>query len=100
MSKAKVTVTMTKSTIATTPAQRETLKGLGLSKRGKTRVLEDTASVRGMIRKVIHLVDVQKGDQAPKKEKKSFFTVKEAKQAAPKKAAKKTSTKKATKKSA
>ena len=39
--------------------QRATLKGLGLSRIGKTVRLEDTPSVRGMVKKVIHLVEVK-----------------------------------------
>ena len=38
--------------------QRATLVGLGLNKMHKTRVLEDTPSVRGMIRKIPHLVEI------------------------------------------
>ena len=38
--------------------QRDTLIGLGLNKMGRTRVLEDTPSVRGMIRKVHHMVEI------------------------------------------
>jgi large subunit ribosomal protein L30 len=38
--------------------QRSTLIGLGLNKMHKVRELEDTPSVRGMIRKVKHLVKV------------------------------------------
>ena len=38
--------------------QQATLKGLGLNKRHRSRVLEDTPSVRGMINKVRHLVRV------------------------------------------
>jgi large subunit ribosomal protein L30 len=38
--------------------QRATLIGLGLNKMHKTRELEDTPSVRGMIRKVPHLVEI------------------------------------------
>jgi large subunit ribosomal protein L30 len=34
------------------------LVGLGLNKIGRTKVLEDTPSVRGMINKVAHLVRV------------------------------------------
>ena len=39
--------------------QRATLIGLGLNKMHRTRVLEDTAAVRGMINKVSHLVRVE-----------------------------------------
>jgi large subunit ribosomal protein L30 len=38
--------------------QEATLRGLGLGRIGRTRVLEDTPAVRGMIRKVAHLVEV------------------------------------------
>jgi len=38
--------------------QRDTLIGLGLNKMHKTRELEDTPSVRGMIDKIPHLVQV------------------------------------------
>ena len=39
--------------------QEQTLKGLGLNKRHRTRTLEDTPAVRGMITKVRHLVKVE-----------------------------------------
>ncbi len=38
--------------------QEQTLIGLGLNKVGRVRELEDTPSVRGMIRKVAHMVEV------------------------------------------
>ena len=38
--------------------QRQTLIGLGLNKMNKTRELEDTPSVRGMVNKVPHLVKI------------------------------------------
>ncbi len=38
--------------------QRATLVGLGLGKIGRVRELEDTPSVRGMIKKIPHLVKV------------------------------------------
>ena len=38
--------------------QRETLKGLGLNKMHRTRELEDTPSVRGMVEKIPHLVEI------------------------------------------
>ena len=38
--------------------QRETLIGLGLNKMNKTRELEDTPSVRGMVNKIPHLVTI------------------------------------------
>ncbi len=38
--------------------QRETLKGLGLNKMSRTRELEDTPAVRGMVAKIPHLVQI------------------------------------------
>ncbi|MEO0944471.1 MAG: 50S ribosomal protein L30 [Pseudomonadota bacterium] len=38
--------------------QRATLIGLGLNKMHKTRELEDTPSVRGMVNKIPHLVEI------------------------------------------
>ena len=38
--------------------QRETLKGLGLNKMHRTRELEDTPSVRGMVNAIPHLVTI------------------------------------------
>ena len=56
--KKTVTVTQTGSAIGRTDDQHATLKGLGLNKRHRSRVLEDTPSVRGMINKVRHLVRI------------------------------------------
>ncbi len=41
--------------------QRQTLKGLGLTRMNKTVKLKDTPAIRGMIRKVSHLVEVVEG---------------------------------------
>jgi large subunit ribosomal protein L30 len=43
------------------PEQQATLKGLGLNKLHRRRVLEDTPAVRGMIAKVAHLVRIVEG---------------------------------------
>jgi large subunit ribosomal protein L30 len=56
--KKTVTVVQTGSPIGRRADQEATLKGLGLNKRHRQRTLEDTPSVRGMIRKVQHLVRV------------------------------------------
>ena len=56
--KKTVTVVQTGSPIGRRSDQEATLKGLGLNKRHRVRVLEDTPAVRGMIRKVQHLVRV------------------------------------------
>ena len=59
---ARVKVTQIGSPIARRHDQRETLIGLGLNKMHRSRVLEDTPSVRGMIGKVHHLVRVENAD--------------------------------------
>ena len=56
-----VTVTQTGSPIRRPAEQRATLVGLGLNKMHRTRTLEDTPAVRGMIAKVSHLVTVVEG---------------------------------------
>jgi large subunit ribosomal protein L30 len=57
---AQVTVRQTGSPIRRTKDQRATLAGLGLNRVGRVATLEDTPSVRGMIAKVQHLVEVVK----------------------------------------
>jgi large subunit ribosomal protein L30 len=56
---ATLRVTQTGSPIGRPKDQRATLKGLGLDKMHRTRDLEDSEAVRGMIRKVAHLVRVE-----------------------------------------
>ena len=58
-SKKTVKVTQIKSSIGHGKEQIATLKGLGLNKIGRTSELEDTPSVRGMIKKVAHLIKVE-----------------------------------------
>ena len=55
----KVRVTQFGSPIGREDYQLATLKGLGLNRRHRSRVLEDTPSVRGMIERVKHLVRVE-----------------------------------------
>jgi len=57
--KKTVKVTQVRSPIGRPKDQRQTLIGLGLNKMHKTRELEDTPAVRGMIDKVHHLVRVE-----------------------------------------
>jgi len=54
-----VTVQQIGSPLRREPSQRQTLIGLGLNKMHRTRELEDTPEVRGMIRKVQHMVSVE-----------------------------------------
>jgi large subunit ribosomal protein L30 len=57
--KKTIKVTQVGSPINRRAYQRETLIGLGLNKINRSRVLEDTPSVRGMIARVHHLVRVE-----------------------------------------
>lgn len=57
--KKRVKVTQTGSPIGRQAYQRATLKGLGLDRLHRSRVLEDTPAVRGMIDSVKHLVRVE-----------------------------------------
>ena len=57
--KKTVKVTQVKSSIGQVKVQIATLKGLKLNKVGRTSELEDTPAVRGMIKKVAHLVKVE-----------------------------------------
>lgn len=56
--KKMIKVRQTGSPIRRPQDQRATLVGLGLNKIGRERLLEDTPAVRGMIRKVAHMVEV------------------------------------------
>jgi large subunit ribosomal protein L30 len=56
--KKTVTVRQIRSANRKPAIQTATLKGLGLGKIRRTRTLEDTPSVRGMIRAVDHLVEI------------------------------------------
>ena len=56
--KKTVTVRQVKSQARRPASQEATLRGLGLGKIGREKTLEDTPSVRGMIRSISHLVKV------------------------------------------
>ena len=58
MAKGTIKVVQTKSAIGREGSQRKTLIGLGLNKIGRTRELEDTPSIRGMVAKIPHLVEI------------------------------------------
>jgi large subunit ribosomal protein L30 len=52
-------ITLRRSRIGTTPRQREVLRGLGLRRINSTILREDTPSIRGMVNKVVHLIEVE-----------------------------------------
>ena len=59
---AKLRITWTKSAIGYAQDQKETIRVLGLKRLGHTVEQNDSASVRGMIHKVRHLVQVEELD--------------------------------------
>jgi large subunit ribosomal protein L30 len=59
MSDKMIKVTLRRSGIGTSPRQRLTLRGLGLTRVGRSVIVKDSAPVRGMIAKVAHLVDAE-----------------------------------------
>ncbi len=61
--KRAVKVTQIGSPIGRKSDQRATLVGLGLNKLHRTRVLEDTPSVQGMIKKVAHLLKIEPAEK-------------------------------------
>ena len=56
--KKTLTVRQIRSQARRPAVQEATLRGLGLGKIGRQKTLEDTPAIRGMIRKVAHLVEV------------------------------------------
>lgn len=60
----KLKVTLKRSIIGQTERQRATVKGLGLRRLHHTRVLDNTPAIRGMVKRVLHLVDVAEIDVA------------------------------------
>ena len=55
---AKIIVKQVRSTIGRPEAQVKIVKALGLGRIGKIKEVEDSASVRGMVAKVSHLVEI------------------------------------------
>lgn len=55
----QLTITLKKSRIGSTKKVCATLIGLGLTKTNKTIIRQDTPEIRGMIKKVAHLVEVK-----------------------------------------
>ena len=55
---AKIIVKQVRSTIGRPESQVTIVKALGLGRIGKTKEVEDSASVRGMVAKVSHLVEI------------------------------------------
>jgi len=52
-------VTLRRSMIGSTQRQRQTVRGLGLTRVGQTVIVHDNAPTQGRIRSVLHLVEVK-----------------------------------------
>jgi large subunit ribosomal protein L30 len=59
---AKIKITQTGSPIGRKPGQKDTLKALGLNKMGRSNVVEDTPSIRGMVDKVAHMLKIEQAN--------------------------------------
>ena len=55
----QIKVTLVRSPIGFQPRHRECVRGLGLKRKHRTVVLEDTPSIRGMVNKVDYMVRVE-----------------------------------------
>ncbi|MBI3248554.1 MAG: 50S ribosomal protein L30 [Deltaproteobacteria bacterium] len=51
-------ITQTRSEIGCTQRQRQTLRGIGLTRLGRSILRNDSLSLQGMLRKVSHLIEV------------------------------------------
>lgn len=63
----KIRVTLRRSTIGEKPKTRQTVKGLGLNRLHSSNELPDNESIRGMIHKVRHLVEVEEAEDGRRK---------------------------------
>ena len=56
---AEIKITLVKSTIGAKPKHKKTVQALGLSKPNSSKIQQDNAAIRGMIKQVSHLVKVE-----------------------------------------
>jgi large subunit ribosomal protein L30 len=59
MSESKLQITYVKSGIGASERQKETLRSLGLKRLGDMVEVKDTPAVRGMLHKIMHLIQVR-----------------------------------------
>ena len=63
MSDKQITVTQIRSSIGSKPKTRGTLRALGLGRIGNSNTLPDRPEIRGMLRRVPHLVEITEGGE-------------------------------------
>lgn len=66
MADTEIRVTQVKSAIGVKPKHRGTLRALGLGRIGQTNVLPDRPEIRGMVARVVHLVEVETNGRSTK----------------------------------
>ena len=59
MKSGELKVTLVRSTIGVLPKQKKTIEALGLGKINSAKIHKDNGAIRGMLRKVSHLVKVE-----------------------------------------
>jgi large subunit ribosomal protein L30 len=64
MADGEIHVRQVKSAIGAKPKHRGTLRALGLGRIGQTAVLPDRPEIRGMVARVVHLVEVEPDSRA------------------------------------
>jgi large subunit ribosomal protein L30 len=73
----RLRITLRRSTVGTNPSARGTVRALGLDRIGHTVELADDPAVRGQVRAVRYLVDVEEVADAPAKGKSAAARKKE-----------------------
>ena len=63
MSEKQILVTQVRSSIGSKPKTRGTLRALGLGRIGNSNTLPDRPQIRGMLRRVPHLVEITEGGE-------------------------------------
>lgn len=58
----RIRITLVRSPIGRPPAQRKTARALGLRKLNQSVVQKDSPEIKGMVRKIVHLVEVEPWD--------------------------------------
>jgi large subunit ribosomal protein L30 len=62
MAKKKLKISLKKSPIGRPPKQKAVLKGLGLRRLNQTVIRPNVPEIRGMVKKVIHMIEVEEQD--------------------------------------
>ncbi len=80
----KLRVTLIKSTVGTNPSARGTVRALGLRRIGQSAEFDDGPAMRGQVRAVRYLLDIEEVAAAPTKKKRATATTRKSSAAAKK----------------